>query len=141
MKSLFNWLVMSIFTIGVVAFGADATMNINANVMDKLTIRVDEHAEFGNVTRGERYTTVGKYSLQGEAGQKVLVKFGTDGVVQLKHESGASIPVTLSHTTDVVTMVPYEFVSAEPIKFTMDVVEYAVKGVYSGDILLSARYE
>ena len=135
-------LLTSLFVLGTLAFGAEDTMNINATVVEKLTVRVDEDAEFGRIAKGESATAVGKYSVKGEAGQKVRIEFGTtSGIIPLKHVSGATMEASVSHLDEIVTLAQDAFVQATPITFTVNVPEYAVTGAYTGEMLLSARYE
>ena len=137
MKKLLTLLSL---TTAIAAFGSSnpnsANMNVNATIMETLTVRIDQHAEFGNIA-------IGKFSVKGQGRNQAKITISgltNDGKLALKNISGATVWANIDHTEETIALRQDEFVSAKPIKFTLDIPSNQQTGVYSGNITIQARY-
>ncbi len=121
-----------------------ANMNVNATIMETLTVKIDQHAEFGKIAKGTSGNiAIGKFSVKGQGRNQAKITISgltNDGKLALKNISGATVWANIDHTEETITLRQDEFVSAKPIKFTLDIPSNQQTGVYSGNITIQARY-
>lgn len=145
MKKLLTLLSL---TTAIAAFGSSnpnsANMNVNATIMETLTVRIDQHAEFGKIAKGTSGNiAIGKFSVKGQGRNQAKITISgltNDGKLALKNISGATVWANIDHTEETIALRQDEFVSAKPIKFTLDIPSNQQTGVYSGNITIQARY-
>lgn len=142
MKKFFLTLCAIAFCAG--AFANDtATMNVSAEILETLTVRVDKHAEFGRLAKGtSKNEATGLYSVKGEGGNvaNIVIEMPEDRRVRMEHQSGAAIYAVADHNLHALNLVQDQYVQSRPLKFTLDVPENAVTGIYTGTVLVKARY-
>ncbi|MGL5646940.1 MAG: hypothetical protein ACRDDY_03735 [Clostridium sp.] len=124
----------------------EETMNVRARVLDTLTVRIDEHVNFGNIAKGSSYDRKGKYSIKGNVGETVAIGFmgiGENGELEMKGVDGVSsiTAVVENYQTHTMRLDSDDFVSAEPIKISLDVPSDTKSQEYIGNILIKARYQ
>lgn len=121
-----------------------ASMNVNATIMETLTVRIDQHAEFGKIAKGTSGNiAIGKFSLKGQGRNQAKIKISgltNDGKLALRNISGATVWANTDYKEETLNLRQDEFIQANPIKFTLDVPSNQQTGVYSGNITIQARY-
>lgn len=120
-----------------------ANMNINATVMETLTVRKDEDVEFGKLAKGtSNNKAYGLYSVKGQGGEIVDINIGgiVNNTIPMTHISGATIYATIDRVNDKITCIQDSYVQADKLNFTLDVPDSAVTGEYTGEIIIKARY-
>ena len=119
-------------------------MNVNATIMETLTVKIDQHAEFGKIAKGTSGNiAIGKFSVKGQGRNQAKITISgltNDGKLALKNISGATVWANIDHTEETISLRQDEFVSAKPIKFTLDIPSNQQTGVYSGNVTIQARY-
>lgn len=144
MKKLLQ-ISLAAIAITMTAFANDtATMNVTAEVLETLTVRVDKDATFGKLAKGTTGNkATGTYSIKGEGGNvaNITIDIPEDGRVRLEHISGASMYAVADHRLHSLNLVQDTYVSSRPINFTLDVPDNMVSGTYAGNVLIKARYD
>lgn len=133
------------FVIATTSVASDkATMEVSAEIMETLTVRIDQDANFGKIAKGTTGNKAkGTYSVKGEGGHTALITIDMpeDGRVRMEHESGAALYAVADHNLHSLRLVQDTFIPSRPLNFTLDVPENAVGGTYTGNVLIKARYE
>lgn len=136
--------LIGLFTLSVIALGNEATMRVTANVMESLTVRVDEDVNFGNVARGSSGNLgAGKFSVKGELGSSVNItlKGLESGEIEMYHsDKNSSVTARLIDAPKTVELNRDDFVLAKPIKMSLDIPQNTRVGIYTGEFIISARY-
>ncbi|MGL4452465.1 MAG: hypothetical protein ACRCTZ_14970 [Sarcina sp.] len=144
-KKNFLAILLGTFIISATSFAsATDTMKVTAEVLETLTVRVDQDANFGKIAKGTTGNKArGTYSVKGEGGHTALITIDMpeDGRVRMEHESGAALYAIADHNLHSLRLVQDTFVASRPLNFTLDVPENAVGGVYQGNVLVKARYD
>lgn len=142
--------LLSVFMLlgSVVALGrtsSTAVMNVEARVIDSLTIRVDEHVNFGDVIKGQSYDEKGKVSIKAQVGEGVAITYdGVDsnGDLPMVGSDGTTImKARVSHPTTWHVAQSDGFESIQPITVWLDVPEGIKSQLYKADITIKARYQ
>ena len=141
-------LILLSLTTAIAAFGNNnpdsASMNVNATIMETLTVRIDQHAEFGKIAKGTSGNiATGRFSVKGQGHNQAKIKISgltNDGKLALRNISGATVWADTDYEEETLNLRQDEFVQAKPIKFILDVPSNQQTGVYSGNITIQARY-
>ncbi|MGL4999364.1 MAG: hypothetical protein ACRC5T_10375 [Cetobacterium sp.] len=126
---------------------AEDTMNVTANVLETLTLRVDKDVEFGNIAKGSLNKEFGQYSVKGELGATVKVELGgyntSTGELVMKGEDGINnmIASVESNSIQTIKLGTDGFVTGDDVVVYLNVADDAKVQKYSGGITLKARYE
>lgn len=131
MKSRHFYLVLMIFFVSSVGWAessANGSINVNAKVLEKVSITVPAAIDFGNIGRGE--TTVGT---------PVTATFGLSG------EGGALLNITVTNSAPVRTGATLPAVAADilPVTFAMGTPltgQNTVGNVVTGTVTLSGTF-
>ena len=141
-------LILLSLTTAIAAFGNNnpdsASMNVNATIMETLTVRIDQHAEFGKIAKGTSGNiATGRFSVKGQGNNQAKITISgltNDGKLALRNISGATVWADTDYEEETLNLRQDEFVQAKPIKFILDVPSNQQTGVYSGNITIQARY-
>ena len=141
-------LMLLSLTTAMTAFGSSnpnsANMNVNATIMETLTVRIDQHAEFGKIAKGTSgNVATGKFSVKGQGNNQAKITISgltNNGKLTLRNISGATISADVDHTEETLSLKHDEFVAATPIRFTLNVPDNQQTGLYEGNVAIQARY-
>ena len=141
-------LILLSLTTAIAAFGNNnpdsASMNVNATIMETLTVRIDQHAEFGKIAKGTSGNiATGRFSVKGQGNNQAKITISgltNDGKLALRNISGATVWADTDYKEETLNLRQDEFVQAKPITFILDVPSNQQTGVYSGNITIQARY-
>lgn len=141
----------TLLTIGVllstIAYSnVEDAMNVRARVLDTLTIRIDDHVNFGNVAKGTSYNKQGKYSIKGSQGELIhvgLTGVSDNGELELKGVDGINsiIAIVDNHSEYTMRLESDNYVSAEPLSISLDIPTNTKSQEYVGNIFIKARYQ
>lgn len=139
-KILLSLFILSSLTL----YSSEANMNVNANVLDTLTIRIDQDVEFGNIAKGSsNNTAIGKFSIKGENGETVNVKFEglENNEIQLVHISGKTMTARFEGIqSNQMNLQNSSFNQFEELRFVLDVPEDIAKGTYESEFKIKVKY-
>ncbi|ERT67958.1 hypothetical protein HMPREF0202_02176 [Cetobacterium somerae ATCC BAA-474] len=141
-------LILLSLTTAMTAFGNNntnpANMNVSATIMETLTVRVDQPAEFGKIAKGTSgNTAIGRFSVKGQGNNQAKITISgltNNGKLTLRNISGATISADVDHTEETLSLKHDEFVAATPIRFTLNVPDNQQTGLYEGNVTIQARY-
>lgn len=141
-------LILLSLTTAMTAFGANSketnTMNVSATIMETLTVRIDQHAEFGKIAKGTSGNiATGRFSVKGQGNNQAKITISgltNDGKLTLRNISGATISADVDHTEETLSLKHDEFVAATPIRFNLNVPDNQQTGLYEGNVTIQARY-
>ncbi|MGL5582898.1 MAG: hypothetical protein ACRDCE_18355 [Cetobacterium sp.] len=141
---------------GVIAVANEAKMDIKAEIIKPLKIVAENSIDFGKVVQGSSASSNSKFSVNGEANNKVNIIFknaiseGESYAVYLKNTTGDSLEVLFSATDmnsnlqvsgqNYITRLDTTGNLGIHISGTVSSREDQQEGAYSGDITLAARY-
>lgn len=137
-------LLTTFLLVSSLLLSSEANMKVNANVLETLTVRIDQNAEFGNIAKGSTNNkAVGKFSIKGENGETVNVTFEglENNEIQLSHISGKTMTARFEGIqSNQMTLPNATYNQFEELRFILDVPEDIVKGTYESEFKIKVKY-